>query len=103
MDIMESITVDVTGGHWGLAVSVIAIGAFVITAVVHLGFAIAVFRDATYLRDPRNLCAPRKPIFVGRIIWFLATLVGGVFLAGIYWVIHHSRLNQSVPITPLED
>ena len=97
MDIMETFTVDVTGGHWGLAVGVIAIGAFVITAVVHLGFAIAVFRDATYLADPR------KPIFVGRIIWFLATLVGGVFVAAICWVIHHSRLNKSIPVTPTED
>ena len=94
MDIMETFTVDVTGGHWGLAVGVIAIGAFVIPAVVHLGFAIAVFRDAT---------GSKKPIFVGGIIWFLATLIGGVFVAGIYWVMHHSRLNQSVPITPTED
>lgn len=103
MDIMESITVDVTGGHWGLAVGAIAIGASVITAVVHIAFAIALFRDATYLRDPRNLRAPRKPIFVGRIIWFLATLIGGVFVAAIYWVMHHSRLNQSIPVTPPED
>lgn len=97
MDIMETITVDVTGGHWGLAVSAIAIGASVITLIVHIGFAVAVFRDAT------RLPADRKPIFVGRIIWFLATLIGGVFVAGIYWIMHHSRLNQSVPVTPPED
>ena len=97
MDIMETFTVNVTGGLWSLPVGAIAIGAFVITAVVHIAFAIALFRDATYLR------APRKPIFVGRIIWFLATLVGGVFVAAIYWVMHHSRLNQSVPVTSPED
>lgn len=97
MDMMETFTVDVTGGHWGLPVGAIAICAAVITLIVHIGFAVAVFRDATYLR------APRKPIFVGRIIWFLGTLVGGVFVAAIYWVMHHSRLNQSVPVTSSED
>ena len=97
MDILETITVDVTGGHWGLAVGAIAIGVSVITFIVHIAFAIAVFRDAT------NLSADRKPIFVGRIIWLLATLIGGVFVAAIYWLMHHSRLNQSVPVTPPED
>ena len=103
MDIMETITVDVMGGLWGLAVGAIAICSAIIVAIVHIAFAIAVFRDATYLRDPRNLRAPRKPIFVGRIIWFLATLIGGVFVAGSYWIMHHSRLNQSVPVTPSEN
>ena len=103
MDIMETFTVNVTGGHWGLPVGAIAICAAVITFIVHIAFAIAVFRDATYLRDPRNLRAPRKPIFVGRIIWFLGTLVGGIFVATIYWLMHHSRLNQSVPVTPPEN
>ena len=103
MDIMETFTVNVTGGHWGLPVGAIAICAAVITFIVHIAFAIAVFRDATYLRDPRNLRAPRKPIFVGRMIWFLATLIGGVFVAGSYWIMHHSRLNQSIPVTSPED
>ena len=97
MDIMETITVDVTGGHWGLAVGAIAICVSVITFIVHLCFAVAVFRDAT------RLPSSRKPIFVGRIVWFLATLIGGVFVAGSYWIVHHSRLNQSVPVTPPED
>ena len=103
MDIMETITVNVTGEFWELPVSGIAICSFIIVIVVHISFAVAVFRDATYLRDPRNLRHPRKPIFVGRIIWFLATLVGGVFVAGIYWVMHHSRLNQLIPVTPPEN
>ena len=103
MDIMETFTVDVMGGLWGLPVGGIAICATIIAIVVHVSFTVAVFRDATYLRDPRNLRAPRKPIFVGRIIWFLATLVGGVFVAGIYWVMHHSHLNQSISATPPEN
>ena len=88
---------------WVLFISGAAICSVVIILIVHISFAVAVFRDATHLRDPRNLRTPRKPIFVGRMIWFLGTLVGGVFVAGIYWAMHHSRLNQSVPITPPED
>ena len=97
MDIMETFTVDMTGGLWALPVGAIAICSSIIVIVVNIGFAVAVFQDATYLRDPR------KPIFVGRIIWFLATLIGGVFVVGIYWVMHHSRLNQSVPAPPPEN
>ena len=59
MDIMETITVDVMGGLWGLAVGAIAICSAIIVAIVHIAFAIVVFRDAIYLRDPR------KPIFRG--------------------------------------
>ena len=33
MDIMETFTVDVTGGHWGLPVGAIAICAAVITLI----------------------------------------------------------------------
>ena len=97
MDIMETFTVNVTGGLWSLPVGAIAICASVITLIVHIAFAIALFRDAT------NLPADRKPIFVGPMIWFLGALVGGMFVAAIYWVMHHSRLNQSIPVTPPED
>lgn len=97
MDIMETFTVDVTGGLWSLPVGAIAICASVIALIVHIAFAIALFRDAT------NLPTHRKPIFVGPMIWFLGALVGGMFVAAIYWVMHHSRLNQSIPVTPPEN
>ena len=103
MDIMETVSVDLTGGLLGLSVGGLTICLYVIAIIVHISFAIAVLHDATYLRYPQNLRSPRKPIFVGPIIWFLATLIGGVFVAGSYWVMHHSRLNQLVPTTPPED
>ena len=102
MDMMETFTVNLTRA-WGIPVGTLAICVSVITLIVHISFAVAVFRDATYLRDPQNLRAPRKPIFVGRMIWLLGTLIGGVFVAGIYWVMHHSRLNQAIAATPPEN
>jgi hypothetical protein len=65
------------------------IAAWVISAVVHVGFACAVWADAGLMQDRLR----RKPFLVGGLIWALATLLGGVFVAAIYWVIHHSALR----------
>jgi hypothetical protein len=63
-----------------------------ITIVVNVCFAVAVMWDANALPGAR------KPIFVGPGIWFLGTLLGGIFVAAAYWVMHHSRLNDAVPM-----
>ena len=63
-----------------------------LAAVVHVSFAVAVFLDARRL--------PRKPILVLPILWALATLLGGLFVAAVYWIIHHSRLNQWIDERP---
>jgi hypothetical protein len=62
---------------------------YLIIAIVHIGFAVGVYNDAENLLKETG----RKPFFVNSIIWTLATLIGGVFAAGIYWAIHHSTLN----------
>lgn len=62
---------------------------WVLTIIIHITFAVAVYRDAKRLETP---------IFVESGIWLIATLVGGVFVAAIYWALHHSRLNPSTPI-----
>lgn len=79
---------------WSAIVTGIAICSVIIVVLVHVFFAVAVFKDAKKL--------PRKPIFESPLIWFLATLLGGVFAAAIYWLMHHSRLNQWVVETPPE-
>lgn len=75
-------------------VSWIAAGA---TVVANIAFAIAVYRDARELSRSGRLC------LVHELIWGLMTLIGGVFVAAIYWAVHHSRLNPSVSIAPPED
>jgi hypothetical protein len=65
-----------------------------ITIVVHICFATAVMKDAD------TLPGGRRPIFVGPVIWFLGTLLGGVFVAAAYWAMHHSRLNSTIPTVP---
>lgn len=66
------------------------IGIGVLKVLVHIIFAFAVYRAADRFAKTRNT------IFVSPVMWFLATLVGGVITAGIYWAIHHSRLNQTL-------
>ncbi len=61
----------------------------ILTVLVHIIFAFAVYRDAD------RLSIRHSTIFVSPPMWFLATLVGGVLTAGIYWAMHHSRLNRT--------
>ena len=61
----------------------------VLKIIVHIIFAWVVYKDADKFADRRST------IFVGPEMWFLATLVGGVITAGIYWAMHHSRLNRT--------
>ncbi len=59
---------------------------FIPIFIVHLAFAFAVAIDGS------SLPGGRRPEFVGPTIWFLATLLGGPFIAGLYWMIHHSTI-----------
>ena len=74
---------------WGVIVAVLGI-------LVHIVFAVAVYRDAIRLDRTRSL------IIAGPAIWGIATLFGGVVTAAIYWAMHHSRLNPDIPIAVTE-
>ncbi len=81
---------------WGQVVGLWAVGVAILTVVIHIVFAIAVYRDAIRLDRTRAL------IIVGPGIWCIATLIGGVITAAIYWAMHHSRLNPDIPIAATE-
>jgi len=59
------------------------------TILVHIAFSAAVFNDASAQKHPRG-----RLVFVGRYLWALAVLFGGVFVAVAYWLMHHSTLSK---------
>lgn len=79
-------------GFFGLSVFWV-VAFWVLNIIVHVTFAVAVYRDAKRVGTP---------IFVESIIWLMATLIGGVVTAAIYWALHHSRLNPSIRGTSTE-
>jgi hypothetical protein len=54
--------------------------------LVHVIFAIGVYRDASANRS--------STVLIGPVGWMLATLGGGVLTIALYWAIHHSTLRQ---------
>ncbi len=69
---------------------------WVAVAVVHVAFAVAVFRNASTRRAGRG-----RLVFVGPELWTLATLVGGPVAAVSYWLLHCSRLvGSEEPLDP---
>ena len=62
---------------------------WIINAFIHLLFAGAVAKDCGYLTK-RGI----KPILVSPSTWAFTTLIGGVWVAGLYWFLHHSTLTR---------
>jgi hypothetical protein len=63
---------------------------YIAVAVINITFALCVFWDAESFAN-----SGRKVVLVPSQIWCLATLIGGVFVAATYWLIHHSTLNPN--------
>jgi len=75
----------------------VVIAFWIATAMIHIIFALAVHRDAASLNRQGT-----GTIFASPLIWSLSVLIGGVFLAAIYWAMHHSafRRVESIPENP---
>lgn len=64
----------------------------ILTFIVHVAFAIGVGADAARMRD-RHV----GTFLVGGGMWAFATLLGGLVVVAIYWLIHHSTLHPLPP------
>jgi hypothetical protein len=61
----------------------------ILTILLHFILALMVLQDA------RELYAEGKTVaFIPPYVWILATLLGGIVPAALYWVINRSRLRR---------
>jgi hypothetical protein len=60
-----------------------------INVILHVVFAGSVAKDAGRLAKEG-----RTTWLVSGITWAFATLIGGVFVAAIYWFIHYSNIRR---------
>ncbi len=65
----------------------------IVVAIVHISFAIGIYRDAKQRGSA---------IFVQAEIWLIATLLGGIIVTIAYWLMHHSRLNPAIAVRQVE-
>ena len=73
---------------------IVLIAFWIVTIIINFCFAIAVHRDAVSLNNKGT-----GTVFTSPFVWSLSVLIGGVFLATIYWVIHHSAFRRTEPIS----
>jgi hypothetical protein len=73
-------------GEFGVLVAIVY---FIALAIVHVGFAVAIATDAGMLQNEA-----RGPLIAGPVLWTLATLLGGAFVAVLYWLVNHSTLSR---------
>jgi hypothetical protein len=62
---------------------------FLAIAIVHIGFTAVVVADTQKLK-----LAAHGPLMAAPWLWGLATLLGGVFVAVLYWLVNHSTLSR---------
>ncbi len=80
------------GSIWpyaGNTVFTLKLAIMVLTVIIHVIFAGAVATDAGKLHKQQL-----QPLLVSGVTWAFATLLGGVFVAAIYWLMHHSTLTR---------
>ena len=103
MPMMPNVNFSGAMGGLGALIAYFAIAFMIAGAIINIAFAIAVARDSARLARSAYRQRGNGPVqthgtaFVGPGIWILATLLGGVFVAAIYWAIHHSSLRKAEP------
>ena len=63
----------------------ITLAGLIAAIAVNVLFALGVHEDAAERRKTATI------YFAGPLTWMFATMLGGVFVAGVYWFIHISR------------
>jgi len=66
----------------------VAVAVLILTILVHVAFCGAVIGDGRRLKQHG-----KDTVLVGFEIWAVATLLGGVFVAAIYWAVHYSKFS----------
>ncbi|MBI1311539.1 hypothetical protein GC176_09545 [bacterium] len=69
--------------------SILMIGFFLGGAVVHVVLALAVWEDGTRLDRDGS-----PTFFVGPFFWAVMTLMCGLLVVLVYWLMHHSTLRR---------
>ena len=70
-------------------VSTLSVVIMLVSALVHVLFAAGIARDVNSFTR-RNITTQLVP----GSVWVIATLIGGVWVALAYWVVHHSSLSR---------
>lgn len=76
--------------HWTELFILVSIVLWFCALVANILFAAGVARDARRMLDEGREITLAPPL-----VWVLATLAGGVFVAVAYWLVHHSSLKRS--------
>lgn len=63
---------------------------FLLNALLHVIIAAGIAKDIGY-RHKRQAVT----LFIPGIAWVLSTLIGGILVLAVYWLIHYSSLAQS--------
>ncbi len=65
------------------------IGFLLGSIIVHLALTMAVWQDASRFDHDGH-----PTFFVGPFLWALMTLMGGLLVVTVYWLMHHSTLRR---------
>ncbi len=68
--------------------------ALILTLIVDVLLAIAVYRDAAKLVREGG-----RPFLIGPVLWAVVTIAWGLAAVAVYWAIHHSNLNPFIAKT----